>query len=123
VVVESPLIGDTSSPFALGAAPSDMLPFRSCWGGNSGGSESSRSGLLSSAMAMMLLVREELVVLIAFDRRQRLKPVSGQWLTGLGCHGVVVVFAGIPSPREAFRLDKRFSSSPSFSLIPSHFTL
>jgi len=43
-------MGDTSSPFAFGAAPSDMLPVLSCWDGNSGGSERSWSGLLSSAM-------------------------------------------------------------------------
>ena len=49
----------TSSPFALGAAASDsdMLPLRSCssWGGYSGGSESSWSGLiLSSGMAVRM---------------------------------------------------------------------
>lgn len=44
--VESPLIGDISSP--IGGAPSDMLPVLSwCWLGNSGCSDSDRSGRLS----------------------------------------------------------------------------
>lgn len=49
--LESPLIGETSSPLGFGAALRDMLPVLSCCVfGNSGGSESIRSELLLSAM-------------------------------------------------------------------------